>query len=295
MTYGITGNTTKSALWEPLVDLLHWLDERDRPYVLHRDISSGLIERELMDPATCAGKTVADLADACDVVLSFGGDGTILRYAHEIGQRATPMLGINIGRLGFLADITVDQVRESLDHLERGTYRIEERMVLAATLHGDEEPTEHWALNEVAINRSGREGLIAIDVSVDGIHLNTYWSDGLLIATPTGSTAYSLSAMGPLIMPGCNALVLTPLAPHTLTVRPIVIPDHCTIELSIDQAYRPFSLALDGFGTTIESERFGMTITRADHAVHLVKLPEQHYFKTIRTKLMWGKRNSGKS
>ncbi|HEX7070364.1 MAG TPA: NAD(+)/NADH kinase, partial [Rhodothermales bacterium] len=222
MRYGIAGNTSKDNLWRPVAALAEWMLEEGVEFCLREDVADGLVERKLLPAPVCAARSETDLAAVSDVVLSFGGDGTLLNTAHEVGKRATPILGVNIGRLGFLAEVEESQLRDTIKRLEAGDYRIDGRMVLGGRTSGGTILRESWALNEFVIERAGASKMISIDVSVDGIYLNKYWADGLIIATPTGSTAYSLSTGGPLMTPGCGAIILTPIAPHTLTVRPMV-------------------------------------------------------------------------
>ncbi len=290
MTLGITGNPQKERLWQPVAELVSWLLRRDYAFCLHASIARGLAERELVGPTICEAHA-GDLAAEADIILSFGGDGTMLRTAHEVGAGGTPLLGINIGRLGFLADLEVGMVQDAVEHLHGGRYQVEERMVLQAPR--DDGRAEgsgldvHWALNEFVIDRSGSAGLIQIEVTVNDKPLNTYWADGLIMATPTGSTAYSLSAGGPIIAPGTDAMILTPMAPHTLTVRPIVLPGTAQIEAHV-RADEPYVLAADGRSRAFEAPGVRFTIRRAAHSVHLIKLSGQHYFQTLRSKLMWG-------
>lgn len=288
MRYGITGNTGKEKLWHPVADLTAWFMQHDIPFCMTRSVAEGLVARDLLARHVCDAHTTEDLAGTADVILSFGGDGTMLNSAREVGRRGTPILGVNIGRLGFLADIEVGQLQETIQQLERGAYRIEERMVLSATVTSDEEEETYWALNEFVLERSGRAGLLSIHVQADGVELNEYWADGLIIATPTGSTAYSLSVGGPIVAPGCNVMILTPLAPHSLTVRPIVVPDHAVLEAHVVDPQQPYVLAADGQSRAFTGDHVRFTFRRAAHTVNLVKLPDQHYFQTIRSKLMWG-------
>jgi NAD+ kinase len=224
MVIGITGNTNKEELWQPVAELVRWLLEHAIAFLLHENVAAGLAERALLDASTCSSRGTATLVEDSDVILSFGGDGTLLNSAHEVGSRATPILGINIGRLGFLADIEVSQVEATVLRLLEGDYRIEPRMVLEASTDSGQDLQARWALNEFVLLRSGETSMLAIEVNVDGLALNTYWADGLIIATPTGSTAYSLSVGGPILVPGCGAIVLTPSAPHALTARPSILP-----------------------------------------------------------------------
>jgi len=292
MRYGITGNTNKEKLWEPVASLSAWMLDQGIEFCLHESVAAGLIRRALLDATICSQRSERDLAGSVDVVLSFGGDGTLLNTAHEVGERGTPILGVNIGRLGFLAEIEEAGLQDSIRRLEAGDYRIEPRMVLSAEARGAD-LAANWALNEFVLERAGSSKMIAVDVRVDGDFLNNYWCDGLILATPTGSTAYSLSTGGPIMAPGCGAVILTPIAPHTLTVRPIVLPDTSVIEARVESRGQPYVISADGISSLIEHDSVTLTIRRGAHTVNLVKLPEQHYFQTIRTKLMWGARHGG--
>ncbi|MFB6279949.1 MAG: NAD(+)/NADH kinase [Salinibacter sp.] len=295
MVYGITGNPTKGSLWDPLSALLDRLRADDLDFWIHDPIATGLEKRDLVDPAFCREHAVANVAEAADLVVSFGGDGTLLRTAHRTGPNDTPLLGVNIGRLGFLADIEIEHIHEAIDALEAGDYHVEERLVLGAELDSESDFGTQWALNEFVVDRSGAAGLIEIEVTVNGTPLNTYWADGLIIGTPTGSTAYSLSTGGPIIAPGAEAVVLTPIAPHTLTVRPIVLPADATITCQVLENDQPYVFAADGQSTMFEEHGLQFTVERAAHTVNLIKLPGQHFFHTLRSKLMWGARRSEQS
>jgi len=294
MTYGLTGNPTKSQIWPPMERLIAWLSDKDMPFCLHEPIADGLRERDLMDGSICSELDAERLAETSDIVLSFGGDGTLLRTAHETGPNDTPVLGVNIGRLGFLADIEVDDLFEAIYAIEAGDYCVEERMVLEATTPNDDTLDVAWALNEFVLDRSGEAGLIEIDVRVDGEELNTYWADGLIMSTPTGSTAYSLSTGGPILAPGVDGVILTPIAPHTLTVRPIVLPGSVEITARVLANDQPYVFAADGRSTVLETHDLAFSVRRAEHTVNLVKLGGQHFFKTLRKKLMWGVSRSTK-
>jgi len=294
MTYGLTGNPTKPQMWPPLARLVTWLQEEGFAFCIHEPVADGLRERGYLDGSVCDEMGAGDLAMRCDIVLSFGGDGTLLRTAHEIGPNDTPVLGVNIGRLGFLADIEVDDLFRAIRTIEDGRYSIEERMVLEATVDGNDHLDVEWALNEFVLDRSGEAGLIEIEVNVDGEELNTYWADGLIMSTPTGSTAYSLSTGGPILAPGVEGVILTPIAPHTLTVRPIVLPSSVTIQARVLANDQPYVFAADGRSTLLEEHDLRFTVARAQHTVNLVKLEDQHFFKTLRKKLMWGLSRSTK-
>ena len=299
MRYGITGNPHKEQMWEPVTELVTWLIRQDLPFCLHRDVAEGLAERDLLGEEVCTQNATDDLAATSDMVLSYGGDGTLLRTAHALGHNGsdggTPIVGVNIGRLGFLADIDTGGVEEAIQQLEDGAYHVQERLVLKASARREDAPaakgaalSARWALNEFVVDRSGETGLLEIDVRVDGTPLNTYWADGLIFATPTGSTAYSLSAGGPILAPGTDAIILTPIAPHTLTVRPIVLPADAAIEVRVRPEAPSYVFAADGRNNFIDTRGLVLSIEKAAHTVNLAKLDGQRYFKTLRSKLMWG-------
>ena len=285
MTYGITGNPHKEALWEPLCSLTRWLHRRGLGFYLDPALAHGLAERGLADDALAAEHARADLAGA-DVLLSFGGDGTLLRTAHRAD--GTPILGVNIGRLGFLTKVEVSEVEAAVEAIESGQTGIEERMTLSVEVEGvdlGEVPT--WALNDVVVDKSGTTSMIQVEATVDGAFLNTYWADGLVVATPTGSTAYALSVGGPILVPGTETIVVAPIAPHTLTARPIVLPCSAELVLRVETREHAFAFACDGVSTLLDG---GATVRvrRAEHTVPLVTLPDRDYFGTIRDKLSWG-------
>ena len=287
MTYGITGNTNKKALWALVAEVVMWLAEHGLPFCLHTNVANGLMERDLVPAALCHRQSASNLAEEVDIILSFGGDGTLLRSIHETGTRGTPILGVNIGLLGFLADVEVGQVKQAIERLEAGDYSIDARLVLSVEIEGAE-AERSWALNDVVIARAGPAGLIAIDVVADGTPLNRYWADGLIIATPTGSTAYSLAVGGPIVAPGSEVILLSPIAPHSLTVRPVVLPSSCIIEARVASSHLPYLLAIDGQSTPPRDDAVTITIRQASHRINLVKFTDQHYFRTLRTKLSWG-------
>lgn len=289
MTYGITGNTRKDQLWGPVAALTRWLEAEGLPFRLDERVAAGLAERGLRPAEACARHAAADFVAGADVVLSFGGDGTLLTTAHQVGTRETPILGVNIGRLGFLTAVEVGGLEETIRALEAGAYRAEPRITIEAAMAGRPEQPPRWALNDIVVAKSGSASMIDVEAAVDGAYLNDYWADGLIVATPTGSTAYSLAAGGPILAPEAGVLALTPIAPHTLTTRPIVLPDHVEIELRVT-TQQPFLIAFDGTSEIVEEPGMRITVRRARHVVRLVRLPERGYFETLRRKLMWGRR-----
>lgn len=227
-----------------------------------------------------------------DVVLSIGGDGTFLNTAARIGRKSFPIIGINIGRLGFLADVPADDLILAMEAVIDGKYVIEERELIhvsASDGTGFEYP---YALNEVAVLKQDSSSLMSVTASVNGELVHTYQADGLLVATPTGSTAYSLSVGGPIMVPQANNFILSPVASHSLTVRPLIVPDSWVIELEVRSRSNCYLLAIDGRSQVLE-EGTKLTIRKADYTVKVVKQLNHTFFDTLRNKLLWGldKRN----
>ncbi len=288
MVYGITGNTKKDALWAAVAALVKRFSQNGLSYLLATHVADGLVHRKLVTSTVSCAASAKELAERADVILSFGGDGTLLRTAHDLGESGTPILAINIGRVGFLADVSVQSVDLAVTALEAGAYSIDERLVLSVDIDDGEQVGRLWALNDVVIARAGSTGLIALDVMADDTPLSRFWADGLIVSTPTGSTAYSLAVGGPIIAPGSDVVVLSPIAPHSLTVRPIVLPSTTKLQIRVTGGHLPYVLAVDGECGAPRDDTVTFTVRRASHRINLVKLPEGHYFRTLRNKLSWG-------
>ncbi len=213
------------------------------------------------------------------MAIALGGDGTLLKVAAQVGRSATPILGVNMGRLGYLSSVMPDELPSAIDSLLSGDYTIEQHSVIEAE--------GQTALNEIAILKRDTAAMISIRVTINGEYVASYQADGLIVATPTGSTAYNLSNGGPIIAAGTDALCLTPVAPHSMTLRPIVVDGNAEIALSVESRSQNFLLAVDGRSTTMKQ---GTTITvrKAAHTVNMVKLQGKSYFDTLREKMMWG-------
>ena len=230
---------------------------------------------------------INDSGMALDMALSVGGDGTFLRTALQINKKNIPILGINVGRLGFLADINNSQLDETLDELFRGDYKIEERSLLQLLTAEHQYGGFNYALNEIAISKRETSSMITIHTFLNEEYLNSYKADGLVIATPTGSTAYSMSANGPILLPQNKNFVLSPVAPHSLNVRPIVIPDDYTITVTVESRTNSFLVSLDGRSEDMPVA-ISLKIKKADFKTRLIKRNNQTFYQTLREKLMWG-------
>lgn len=229
--------------------------------------------------------------DLPDALITFGGDGTLLRGARLLRGREVPILGINLGRVGFLTTATRDQLVPALDAMVEGRYLLERRLALNATIISDEGGirSEQLALNDVAIHKSGVARVVRISVSVDGEHLGPYSADGVVVASPTGSTAYSLSAGGPIVAPGVEAMIVTPVCAHTLAVRPVVVPPDATIEAeAVSPGADDLLVSYDGqLGTTLAiGDR--VYVRRAKSSVLMIRFGSEGYFTRMRQKLNWG-------
>ncbi len=235
-----------------------------------------------------------ELDQSYNYFLSIGGDGTLLKSVTYVQDLGIPIVGINTGRLGFLATIQKENIRESLQQILNGNYDISERSLLSISTNPENDKLLklNYALNEIAINRKNTTSMIKVETNINDKPLTSYWSDGLIIATPTGSTGYSLSCGGPIIDPRTNSIVLTPIAPHNLTARPLVIPDDSKLTLKVSGREKSYLLSLDSRIATLK-DHTEITIKKAPFTIKLVQLKEGSFIKTLREKLLWGedKRN----
>ena len=222
-----------------------------------------------------------------DFVISIGGDGTFLRAASMVGSKATPIIGVNTGRLGFLADIHPDEIDHAIAEIADGHYAVEPHAVIMVEADGEIIEGSPFALNDIAVLKRDNAAMISVRTCINGEYLVTYQADGLIVSTPTGSTAYGLSNGGPIIVPDADILCLTPVAPHSLNVRPIVINDDSEITLEVESRSHNFLVAIDGRSEKLlESTR--LTIRKAPYTINIVMLDSRSYFSTLREKMMWG-------
>jgi len=232
-----------------------------------------------------------ELAVQTELVICLGGDGTLLRVARLVGEHEVPILGVNLGGLGFLTETTLNELDRVLEEVIRGAYKKDEREILkAAVIRRGEKMAEFTVLNEAVINKGALARIIDIEVTINGEHLTTFKADGLIISTPTGSTAYNLSAGGPIVHPSLQCIIITPICSHTLTNRPIVIPDDVEIQALLRTKQQEVFLTLDGQqGFPLEFEDI-VTLRKAPSPIFLVKSPHRNYFEVLKEKLNWGKR-----
>ena len=229
-------------------------------------------------------KTYTKIDETFDFVLAIGGDGTILESAKLIGKMSTPIIGLNKGRLGFLANSNTDDINQILSNVKLSKFQISERTIIKGIVNG----IEYNALNEISVSRKNTTSLITIETKLNQQFLNTYWADGLIVSTPTGSTGYSLSCGGPIIMPESKNLVLTPIAPHNLNARPLVIPDDKEISISIKSREDQYFISIDSdiISASVNSE---IVISKANQKLNMVEFDDNSFIKSLKDKLMWGK------
>ncbi|GGH26302.1 NAD kinase [Sphingobacterium alkalisoli] len=229
-----------------------------------------------------------DLPTHITFMLSLGGDGTMLSAVSIIKDTGIPIVGVNFGRLGFLANIQKTEIKEALHKILNGEYTIQSRTLLTVETEGrDLFGGENFALNDITVFRFDTSSMITVNTSINGELLNSYWADGLIIATPTGSTAYSLSCGGPIIMPGSGNFVITPISPHNLNVRPIVVSSDMELHLQIESRTENFILSCDSRSETLPISTH-LTIKKAPFGINLIRLEKDAYFSTLREKLLWG-------
>jgi NAD+ kinase len=278
---GIIAKPHKPEARTVLQELLPWLEARGMEPIL--DVDTAALA------GMPAGQRKSDLPGLVDLLLVLGGDGTLLSVARLVGPRDVPILGVNLGGMGFLTEVTLEELYQALEAVFQGTYESTQRILLSATVHRQgERIAEYVALNDAVINKGALARMIELETHIDGQYVTTFRADGLILSTPTGSTAYCLAAGGPIVYPTLRALVLTPICPHTLNFRPIVIPDSAKVEIVQGSANENAYLTLDGQVGFALRHRDVVQVVRSDHTITLLKTSGKNYFQILRAKLKWG-------
>ena len=285
LKFALFGNIYQAKKSASIQNVLSCLSEFGAELSVDKEYYEFLNEQQQLDVP--AGSIFSGNDFQADFAISMGGDGTFLKTAARVGHRNIPILGVNMGRLGFLADIAPQEIASCLKALYADDYAVEDRAVIRVVAEGEQLSGTDCALNDVAILKRDTASMISIRASIDGEYLTTYQADGLIVSTPTGSTAYSLSNGGPIIVPGTGVLLMTAVAPHSLNIRPIVIPDSAEITLDVESRSHSFLVAIDGRS---ESCREGtrLRLRRAPYNIKVVKRSGKKYFATLREKMMWG-------
>jgi NAD+ kinase len=288
MRFGIAGNLDKTELPEVVERLIARFKKEEVPYVLHEAMAKGLrgkIDKRVLSQSPVVSEQ--KLPAECDILISLGGDGTILRMARLVNGMATPILGVNLGKLGFLAEISLDELDECLTEIIDGDYIVEDRMMLQARIGKSKNNIQ--ALNDVVLRQTSSSRMFSVKTFVNGEFLSEFIGDGIIISTPTGSTAYALSNGGPIVTPTNHLILISPICPHTLTARTVVVPEDSIITLKVEIATGKIHLAADGQQQTFLQVPIEIVIERSTHTTKLVKRKNRSYYDVLRRKLNWGK------
>lgn len=288
MRIALYGNPFDASKAKYIQHLVHKLEQENISISIENQFFDFLEEIITFKKAVSSFDNYQELKESADVLLSIGGDGTLLNTITLVRDSGIPVLGINTGRLGFISSISTDQIDSAINQLLKGNYDIQERTLLQLESENNLFGETNIALNEVTILKKDTSSMIQIHAYLDDVYLNSYWADGLIISTPTGSTGYSLSCGGPIILPGTDNFIISPIAAHNLNVRPLVISDKNVIRLKVDEREELALVALDSRSRAIDPS-LTLTIRKADFKIRLIRLEDQSFVSTMREKLMWGK------
>ncbi len=281
MKFGIIGNLRKPGLGEVVSRLIGSLKKHSLEFVVDEQIAKLLALQSNVATAKREG-----CVEQADMVITFGGDGTFLGAARLVGKQAKPILGINLGKLGFLAEAAPQEIEETVDDLVAKRYVIEERLLLSAVTPSLAGKIFH-AVNDIVVDKSRSSRVIDLETCIDGKFAATFRADGLIVSTPTGSTAYALSSGGPIVIPTSSVIGITPTSPHTLSGRPLIVPDSSIISVTVKGADEVL-LSADGRAEGILKPPVELTIKKAEYPLRLVKRLHRSYFDVLRAKLLWG-------
>ncbi len=292
MKIAIYGRPFSSGFEKNITTLFVLLEKHGVEYFIHESFFEFLQKKgKLTLKKAGAFKTHDDIIGNADIMFSIGGDGTFLEAVSIVQNYGIPIVGINTGRLGFLADISPGHIEDSLSAILNGHYKVEHRSLVELDLINSSWEGFTCALNEVSIQKR-YSTMITIHTYLDDTYLNSYWADGLIVSTPTGSTAYSMSVGGPIMTPDSNNFIISPMAPHNLTIRPVIVPDHNLIRIEVESRDDSFLLTLDSRTEIIKGE-VQLRLKRADFTIKTLRIKDATFYNTLRNKLMWGvdKRN----
>jgi NAD+ kinase len=286
MTLGIIANTTKDNALEIVASLIQKFEKNGLNFLLSSSLSK---DKKGLISSINKNKFIPDedLAEACDIIISIGGDGTMLATAYLAQLHDKPVLGLNLGKLGFLAEVNIYQTDLLIDELKNNNFTIEERMIITGECKSHK-LEKLFAINDIVIDKGGWPKMIEITIEVDGELVTTFSADGLIAATPTGSTGYSISCGGPIVSPKTNVITLTPISPHSLTVRPLVLPGDQEIILRAESLHKKVQVSCDGQRVFGFNPPLEIKITKNDRSLKLVHTSISSYFETLRNKLLWG-------
>ena len=287
MKIAVYGRNFEKGDQSTLVSFFNFMEQASIPYIIESNYLKQLEKHFPLKPFDTYSSPEDFLTHKVNYVVSLGGDGTLLDILGYVKNTQIPVMGINLGRLGFLSNIPKENATEALDCLVKGMYRIEKRSMLE--LKSDVEIFENlpFALNDFTIHKRDTGSMITIDTYLNGEYFNTYWADGIIVSTPTGSTAYSLSCGGPIIFPDSNNFVITPVAPHNLNIRPVVVSDSTVVSFRVEGRGNNYLVSLDSRYKIIDYSK-EIAVQKAPFSLNLVKLNNQNFINTLREKLIWG-------
>jgi NAD+ kinase len=283
MKFAVIANPQKYSVKEPFIDLLKWSDEHNVQVIFCLELQE--LYKGENHPSAVVVEDEETAIDQADIIIALGGDGTMLYTARLMKSIQKPILGVNSGRLGFMAYTQKENLHQALEYLLEDNYHIEKRYLLEAKDNGG---NIYHALNEFLFSKRDSTSMVNVSAEYDNMFINNYWADGLIVASPTGSTAYNLSSSGPIVMPNTNVMVVTPINPHTLTTRPLVLPSDKFLKVTVEKQDHEVLFSYDGQIKEIDSYPFEVNIKRSNFTIDLIELPNQSYFDTLRNKLMWG-------
>lgn len=286
MKFAIFGQNYQGNTEEIVLEVIKILNENNVEIIIEEKFKNSF---KNVSGNITSFATHEELDNSVDVLISIGGDGTILRAVTYVRDKNIPIVGINTGRLGFLATVQIENINLLLNKVINKNFTISKRSLLSlqCTPRNPDLVDLNFALNEVTVSRKDSTSMITIETYLNGEYLTSYWADGLIISTPTGSTGYSLSCGGPVLMPDVNSLVITPIAPHNLNARPLVIPDNTEIELKVTGREEQYLVSLDSRITSVTNETL-LKINKTSFQVNMIEFQDEGFLKTIRKKLLWG-------
>jgi len=287
MIFALHGRPFKEDNIPYVQHLLNYLQKKEIQLVINEPFVEYLLACKIILPLSYTVFKTKDDLEKPDLMLSIGGDGTLLESATFVGRNNIPLVGINTGRLGFLATTPREELESSIDELISGSYKISERTLIKLLSEENLFGGLNFAMNEFALTKRDSSSMITVHTYIDGEFLNSYWADGLIVSTPTGSTGYSLSCGGPLVHPKTQNFIITPISPHNLNVRPMIVPDNSLISFEIEGRNQNFLISLDS-RAEIVSSNIKLSVVKEDFQIQLVELKNYNYYKTLRSKLNWG-------
>ena len=287
-TFGVWGNIEKDAFWDILPEIIRWAESKNIELFLTEKILSDTRANKFNQPIIDSKNKISEL----DFMLVLGGDGTFLSCARAVEHRGTPILGIHLGDLGFLAKVTLENIFQRLDQVAEGKFSVEKRSMVKASILKNGSSLTQYGLNDFVVSNGESHRMLTAEVYVDDNRVSEYKADGLIIATPTGSTAYSLSSGGPIISPDVDSFVITPISAHTLNSRPLVVSAKSTIKINFSSYNQNITFITDGQLHEPLSTDDTVLITNSDFEIGLIDFSDNDYFQTLRIKMGWGTRGN---